>query len=137
VQLQGEIHLGTTGKHIHFTELFQHHERQLLNEVGTKATGPRSVFAKKIAQRKTAPEKAAYRAANMTSDKRVQFRVCLSDTEIEATTWSITEMDRIVNPLKRVISGITSKHQMQFMKESSIHLVKFEAWWQAISIQEL
>jgi hypothetical protein len=127
--LQGEIHQVTTGKHIHFNKLLQHHERQLLNEAGMKATSPRSIFAKTIAQMKTTAEEAAYGAVIMAGDKCVQFRVCLSDTEIDGTTWSITEMDRIVNQLKREISGITSKHQMRFMKESSVHLVKFEAWW--------
>jgi len=86
---------------------------------------------------KTAAEEKAYGAVNMTADKRVQFLVCLSDAEIEATPWSIADTDRVVNQLEREIYGITLKDQMQFTKEFSIPLVKFEAWWQAISVQEL
>jgi len=68
-----------------------------LQEVGTKATGPRSLFAKKLGQMKTAAEEEAYGAVIMTTDKRVQYQVCLSDADIEATTWSIADTDRVVN----------------------------------------
>jgi hypothetical protein len=108
-----------------------------LQEVGTKAIGPRSIFAKKLAQMKTAAEEEANGAVMMTADKRVQFQVSLSDAEIEATTWSIAEEDRVVNQLETEIYGITSKGQMRFTKEFSIRLVEFEAWWQAICVQEL
>jgi len=86
---------------------------------------------------KTAAEEESYEAVNMITDKRVQFQVCLSDAEIAATTWTIADTDRVVNQLERVIYGIASKDQMQFTKEFSIRLVEFEAWWQAIGIQEL
>jgi hypothetical protein len=84
--LEREIHQVTPAKSKLFDKVFQHHERPLLREVGTKATGPRSIFAKKLAQMKTAVEEAAYGTVNMTADKHVQFRVCLSNAEIEATT---------------------------------------------------
>ena len=86
---------------------------------------------------KTAAEEEAYGAVNMTADKRVEFQVCLSDAEIEATTGSITDTDRVVNPLESVIHGITSKAQMWFKKEFPIGLVEFDAWWQAMGVQEL
>jgi hypothetical protein len=86
-----------------FNKLFQHHERQLLQEVRTKAPGPRSILAKKLAQMKTAAEEEAYGAVIMTIDRRVQFQVCLSDAEIEATTWSFADADRVVNQLEREI----------------------------------
>jgi len=136
-QLESQIHQVTPGKRKLFDKLFQHHERQLLPEVGTKATGPRSIFAKKLAQMKTAAEEEGYVAVNMTADKRVQYPVCLSDAGIEATTWSIADADRVVNQLEREIYSITSKDQMRFRKKFSIRLVKFEAWWQAIGVQEL
>jgi len=135
--LEREIHQVTPAKRKHFNKLFQHHERQLLQEVGTKATGPRSIIAKKLAVMKTAAGEEAYGAVNMTADKRVQFQVCLSDAEIEATTWSIADTDRVVIQLEREIYGITLKDQMRFREEFSIRLVEFEAWWQAISVQEL
>jgi len=108
-----------------------------LQKVGTKATGPRSIFPKKLAQMKTAAEEQGYGAVNMTADKRVQFPVCLSDAEIEATTWSIGDTDHVVNQLEREIHGITSKDQMRFTKEFSISLIQLEAWWQASGVQEL
>jgi len=100
-------------------------------------TSPRSIFAKTLAQIKTAPEEEAYRAVNITADKRVQFQVCSSDAEIEATTWSIADMDRVLIQLKRGIYGITSKDQMRLTKKFSIRLVEFDVWSQAISVQEL
>ena len=62
----------------------------------------------------TGAEEEAYGAVNMTADKHVHFQVCLSDAEIEATTWSISDTDRVVNQLEREIHGITSKDQMRF-----------------------
>jgi len=50
----------------------------------------------------------------MTADKRVQIQVCLSDAEIEATTWRIADTDRVVNQLKREIYCVTSRDQMWF-----------------------
>jgi len=136
-QLEREIHQVTAAKHKLFEKLFQHHERQILQEVRTKATGPRSILAKKLAQMTTAAGEAAYGPVNMTAHKRVQFQVCLSDAEIEATTWSIADTDHVVNQLGREIYGITSKDQMRFTKEFSIQLVEFEAWWQAIGVHKL
>jgi len=73
----------------------------------------------------------------MATDKRVQFEDFLSDAELEATTWSIADTDRVVNQLEREIYAITLKDQMQFIKKFSICLVQFEAWWQAIGVQDL
>jgi len=120
-----------------FDKLFQHHERQLLQEVRTKATGPRSIFAKKRVQMKTEAEEEVYGVVNMTADTRVEFQVRLSDAETEATAWSLADIDRIVSRLEREIDGITSNEQMRFKQELSKLLIKFEAWWQAIGIQEL
>jgi len=52
-------------------KLFQHHERQLFQEVGTKATGPISKFAKQLALMKTAAGYKAYVAVKMTTNNRV------------------------------------------------------------------
>ena len=136
-RLEHEIHQMTPLKRKLFDKLFQHHERQLFEEVGTKAAGPRSTFAKKLAQMKTAAEEEVYGAVNMTTDKCVQFQVCLSDAQTEATTWSMADTDHIVSQVEREINGITSNKQMLFKKEFSICLVQFEAWWQAMGIQEL
>jgi len=127
----------TPGKRKLFDKLFQHHERQLLQEVGTKATGPRSILGKKLAQIKTSDGEEVYGAVNMTADKRVELQVRVCNAETEATTWSLAEIDRIVSQLEREIYGITSNEKMQFKQELSIHLIEFEAWWQAIGVQEL
>jgi hypothetical protein len=85
-----------------------------MQEVGTKATGARSILAKQHAQMKTAAEDKASGGVNMTTDKCLQFQVCLSDAEIEATTWTITVTDRVVNQLESEIYGIGLQHLIRF-----------------------
>jgi len=85
-RLEREIHQMTPAKRKLFDKLYECHERQLLQEVGTKATGPRSKFAKDLALMKAAAKDEAYGAANMTADKQLQFQIRLSDAETEATT---------------------------------------------------
>jgi len=116
-----------TAKRNLFDKPFQHHERQLFHEVGTKATGPGSIFAKKLDQMKTAAEAEEDGAVNMTANKRMQFQVCLSNAEIEGTTWNNADTDHVVDQLNRESYSITSKAQMRFTKEFSIRLVEFEA----------
>jgi hypothetical protein len=72
----------------------------------------------------------------MTADKRVEFQVSLFNAETEATNCSMADTDHIVSQLEREINGIQLNEQMRFKTESSIHLIKFEAWWQAISVPE-
>ena len=85
-RLESEIHQLTPAKSKRFDKSFQRHERQLLQRVRTKATNPRSIFAKILAQMRTAEEEEAYGAVNMTANKHVQSQVCLSEAEIEVTT---------------------------------------------------
>jgi len=99
---------------------------QILQEVGTKATGPRSIFAKKLAQLTTAAEEEVYGAVNMTADQGVEFQVCLSDAETEPTTWCLTDIDRVVSQLEREIYGFTSNEHIQFTQELSIRLIKLK-----------
>jgi len=136
-QLEPEIHQMTPVKCKLFNKLFPHHEWQLLQEVGTKATGPRSTFTKKIGQMKTAAKEEVYGVGNITADKCVEFQRCLSGAETEATTWSITDTDCIVSQLEIEIYGITSNEHMRFKKKLSICLIEFKAWWWAIGVQEL
>ena len=63
----------TPVQHKLFDELFQHHERQLLQEVGTQATGPRSTFTNKLVQMKTAAKGEGSGEVNITADKPVEF----------------------------------------------------------------
>jgi len=127
-RLECEILPMTYTKRKLFDKWIWHHECQLLQEAGTEATGPRSIFTKNHAQMKTAVGEEAYGAVNMTTNNRVQFQICLSDAGIVATTWSITDTDCVVNQLGREIYGITLKDQVRFTKKSSIHLVEFKAW---------
>jgi hypothetical protein len=78
--LEWGIYQVTPAKCKLFDPLFQRREQQLLQEVGTKATGRRTIFTKELAIRKPATEDEAYGAANMTTDKRHQFHNCVSDT---------------------------------------------------------
>jgi len=134
-RLEREIHLVTPAKRKLFDKLFKRHERQQLQEIGTKATSPRSKFAEDLALMKAASEDKAYGAANMTANKRLQFHIRLSDAETEATTWNLADMERVTNQLEREIYGITSNEQKQFKTEFSICLIEFEAWWETIGIQ--
>jgi len=73
----------------------------------------------------------------MTTSKQLQFPICLSDAETEATTFSLADMERVTNQLGREIYGITSNEQKRFKKEFSIGLIHFEAWWETVGIQAL
>jgi len=135
--LEREIHQVTPAKCKLFDKLFQCQERELLQEVGTKAIGPRSKFAKQLALKKTAAEDEANGAANMTANKRLQFQIRLSDAETEATTWSLAGMERVTNQLEREIYGITLNEQKWFKTEFSIRMIEFESWLETIGIQAL
>jgi hypothetical protein len=135
--LEREIHQVTPAKRKLLNKLFQHHERQLLQEVGTKGTGRRSKFPKQLALMKTEAEDEIYGAANMTADKRLQFQIRLSDAETDATTWSLAGTERVTNQLEREIYSITSNEQNRFKKEFSIPMIEFEAWRETIGIQTL
>jgi hypothetical protein len=97
--LEREIHLVTPTKCKLFDKSFQYHKRQLLQEVGTKATSPRSTLAKKRAQMETASEEYVYGMATMTTDKFVEFQVHLSNAETEATTLRIADTYCVANRL--------------------------------------
>jgi len=136
-RLEREIHQVKPAKLKLFNRLFKLHERQLLQEVGTTATGPRHKFTKDSALMKTATEDDAFRAADMTANKQLQFQFRLSDAEIEVMTWIMADTERVTNQLQREIHGVTSNEQKRFKMEFSIHLIKFEAWWETIGIQAL
>ena len=135
--LEREIHQVTPAQGKVFDKLFQRHERPLLQDVGTKATGPRSRFTKLLPLMKTAAKVKAWGAANMTADKRLQCQNCLSDAETEAATSSLADTERVTLQLERDIYGITWNEQKRFKKEFSIRMTEFEAWWETIGIQVL
>jgi hypothetical protein len=68
-RLERQIHQVTPAKCNLFNKVFQHHRRQLLQEVRKKATGPKSIFNKHCAPMLTAAEDEAYRAANMAANR--------------------------------------------------------------------
>ena len=108
-----------------------------MQEVKTKATGPGSNFSKELALKTTAVEDEAYRVANMTADKRLQFQLHIHDAETEALTWSVADTERVTIQLEREIYGITSNEQKRFKTEFSIRLIEFEPWWETFVIQAL
>jgi len=136
-RLECEIHQVTPGKHKLFDTLFQNHEQQLLQEVGTKETCPRSIFAKELALRKAAVKDEAYGAANMNADKRLHCQNLLCDAATEVMSWSLDDAKRVTNQLETEIYDITSNEQMRFKKEFSHRLIEFEAWCETIRIQAL
>jgi hypothetical protein len=135
--LEREIYQVTLAKRKIFDKLFEPHERQLLQQVRSKATGPRSKFATDLAVLKAAAEEEGYGAANITADKRLQFQIHLSDAETGATTWSLADTERVTIQLERENYGITSNEQKEFKKEFSIRLIEFEALWETIGIKAL
>jgi len=84
---------------------------------------------------KTAPEDEAYGVANMTADKQLQFLICLSNSETEASSWILADTERVTNHLERDIYGITSNEPKRSKKEFSIRLIKVESQWKTIGIQ--
>ena len=132
--LECEIHQVTPAEQKLFYKFFKHHEHQLLQEVKTKAIGPKIIFANKLAHMKTAAEQEVYGVANRTFDKEVKFQVRLSDAETEATTCSIADMNWVSNQLRRETYGITWHEQMWFKKKLSIRMIEFEARWNAIGV---
>jgi len=98
-RLKHNVHQITPVKHKIFDKSFQLQKRQLLKQVETKATGPRSTFATKLAHMMTAAKGYIYGAVNMTTDKPVEFQVLLCDAETEATNRRIADTDRIVSQL--------------------------------------
>lgn len=83
--LEREMYQVTPAEHKLFYKFFKHHEHQLLQEVETKAIGPKTIFAKNLAHIKTAADEEVYAVANMTSNKQVEFQVNLFNAETEAT----------------------------------------------------
>jgi len=89
-----------------FHHLFQYHDQQHLVTVGTTETSPRSIFTNILAQMMTAANIVVYREANITPNQCVEFHVSLANTETAATTWSIADMDHVVNQLESGHYGI-------------------------------
>jgi hypothetical protein len=75
--LDHNIHQVTPAKLKLSDKLFERHEPQLLQAVQTKATGPRSKFARDLAQMKAAAEDEAYSTAITTTHTRLQFQIRL------------------------------------------------------------
>jgi hypothetical protein len=68
--------------------------------VGTKATGPSSIFGNQLALLKTTAEDEAYRATIRTTNKRLQLKIHLADADIEDTTWSFTNPECVTRLLE-------------------------------------
>jgi len=69
-----------------FDQLLQHHVQQLLQEIRSEITAPRSIFGEKHAEMKTAEEEQVYRAANVTSKRCMEAQIRLTDTKTAVKT---------------------------------------------------
>jgi hypothetical protein len=136
-RLEYKIHLVTPAKCQVFDKLFQLHVRQLLQDVGTKTTAPRSKFPKELALIKASFEDQADWVATITADKQPQVWVRLSDAGTDAMTWRLADMEPVTYQREREIDGIISYEHKRFKTEFSIFLIKFEAWWETMGIQAL
>jgi hypothetical protein len=58
---------------------------------------------------KTTAHNEVYTTVTLTANKQVESQVLVSDAESEATTWSVTDPDRIMSQVERVIYSITLK----------------------------
>jgi len=73
----------------------------------------------------------------MTTDKRLQFQIRLSNAQTEATAWSLADTERVTIQLQKEIYGNTSNRQKRFKKECLTRLTEFESWFETIGIQAL
>jgi len=73
----------------------------------------------------------------MTTDKRLQFQIRLSNAQTEATAWSLADTEWVTIQLQKEIYGNTSNRQKRFKKECSTRLIEFESWFETIGIQAL
>jgi hypothetical protein len=97
-------------------------------KVGQKQLVPDAHLPKKLTQMNTTEETMVYGVANITTDKRAEFQVHLSDGETEPTICRIDDTDCLANQVEIEICGISSNGQMLFKMELSICLITFEAW---------
>jgi len=72
-------------------KIFQHHEQQLLHEVGTKVVASRSIFSEYLVQMSMATECDDYGSPKRIAKKHVNFQIQLFDTETKNITCSITD----------------------------------------------
>jgi len=116
---------------------FQHHEWQLLYKVRTKATDPRIILAKYIPPLNTAAENEVCGAADMTTNKQMQFLNYQLEAETETTTWCLPNRKRITNQLEREIYEITLNERKRFQKEFSIRVIELDISQEKFIIQVL
>jgi hypothetical protein len=108
-----------------------------LQKVGTRANGRRSEFGNELAMVKTVTKEETYGDANITAHKPLLFQIRLSDTETEATSWSVSDMECVANQLERENYGINFNEHKWFKKKFSIHFIRFECLWESIGLQTL
>jgi hypothetical protein len=86
---------------------------------------------------KTATEDQAHGVANMTGEKPLHCSIRLSEAGTDPMSWSLADTERVTIQREREMYGITWNEQKRFKTEFSIHLIEFEAWWEAIGIQAI
>jgi len=81
------------GKGMVFNRLIPLDKQQYSQEVVTKVTRTRNIFAKKFTSIKTAIEEECYVNANITPNEHDNFQIHPSDMETEAITLTFTHME--------------------------------------------
>ena len=89
------FHQVTPAKHKLVDELYPHHNPEHVLKAGTVAISPRITFTKELAQMMTTAGDVVYCAISMTTDKSVDFQVCLYDAETDITTWNIADTNHV------------------------------------------
>jgi len=120
-----------------FNKLFQLHQLQLLQKVGTKPISSRSRISKTTCSNENCRKTFNLQGSNLNIIKHVQFQVYSSNAETGGTAWCTTDMDCTANPLERVICRLTGNDLMMFKKDFDIHFIKFQAWWEGSCDQQL
>jgi len=76
-----------------FDKLFQYHQQNVLEEVRSKVTGPRSRFPPMLAQTVTDAEKVVYWVVNTSANNNGDHQVLLSKGATEAATCRMPDSD--------------------------------------------
>jgi len=127
----------TLGIYNLFNKLHPHSEWPLLQDVRTKTTSARSIFANTVTLKAAATGVDGCGVADMTTDQYIQWQICIFIAETDATSWSLSDIVWFTGLWESEIFSTTVNWEKLFRKELSICLIEIKASWKAISIQQL
>lgn len=127
----------TPVNHKLFAQLLQHNVHQLLQEIGSEITAPRSTFGEKHAQMNTVEEEQVYRAAKITPKWCIELQISLTEHMTAVKTGSSADMNLINNELESKRYGITWTEWMEIIIELYICLIKLLQLWEVLLVSEI